>query len=301
MWTGRLDSNETEDLRLWQKIKLLKNNECKNAIVFTGYNTDDGVIRNLGRKGAKSGSDAIRKACGSLPYINYFGDLYDTGNIDIYKLEEAQKELARRTSDIIKSKSFPINLGGGHDIAFGTYSGVRSVYPNKKIGIINFDAHLDMRPYDESFTSGTMFKQILDKDDNVDYMVIGYQEMGNTLRLRNLAHEKKVIISRATESISEITGKLNSFLNNCDIVYTTFCMDVFDITEAPGVSAPTSIGLEKRNAIQIFEKIIESKKLVALDFAEINPIYDQDNRTARLASNFIYKFLEKNYQIRRGV
>lgn len=293
MWTGRLDSNEIEDLRLWQKIKLSKDSNFKNAIVFTGYNTDDGVIRNLGRKGAANGSDAIRTACSSLPYINYFGNLYDTGNINIYKLEEAQSELAKRTNSIIKSGSFPINLGGGHDIAFGTYSGVRTGYPDKKIGIINFDAHLDMRPYDKVFSSGTMFKQILDKDNNVDYMVIGYQEMGNTLRLRNIASAKNVTISKASESISEINQKLNKFLEKCDVVYTTFCMDVFDITEAPGVSAPTSIGLEKRTALEIFEKIIDSKKLVALDFAEINPIYDQDNRTARLASNFIYKFLEK--------
>lgn len=293
MWTGRLDSNDTEDLRLWQKIKVSKNNNFKNAIVFTGYNTDDGVIRNMGRKGAASGSDAIRKACGSLPYINYFGDLYDTGNIDIYKLEDAQRELAERTNSVLKAGSFPINLGGGHDIAFGTYSGVRRGYPHKKIGIINFDAHLDMRPYDKIFSSGTMFKQILDNDNNVDYMVVGYQEIGNTLRLRNIAKEKNVIISKATESILEINQKLNEFLERCDVIYTTFCMDVFDITEAPGVSAPTSIGLEKRTAIKIFEKIIDSKKLVALDFAEINPNYDQDNRTARLVSNFIYKFLEK--------
>lgn len=293
MWTGRLDSEESEDLRLWQKIRLSKNDTFKNAVVFTGYNTDDGVLRNLGREGASKGSNAIRKACASLPYMNYFGDLYDTGNIDIYKLEEAQKELAKRTNNIIKSGSFPINLGGGHDIAFGTYSGIRTVYPNKKIGIINFDAHLDMRPYDKKISSGTMFKQILDKDANVDYMIIGYQEMGNTLRLRNIANEKKVIISKITESTLETNKKLSEFLKNCDIVYTTFCMDVFDITEAPGVSAPTSIGLEKRIAIEFFEKIIDSNKLIALDFAEINPIYDQDNRTARLASNFIYKFLEK--------
>lgn len=300
MWAGRLDSDETEDLRLWQKIKkidLSKENSFTNAVVFTGYNTDDGVVRNMGRGGASSGPDAIRKASSSLPYIDNFGDLYDTGNIDIYKLEEAQKELAKRTGDVIKAGSFPINLGGGHDIAFGTYLGIRMAYPDKRIGIINFDTHLDMRPYEKTFTSGTMFKQILDSDDNVDYMIIGYQEIGNTLRLRNIAREKSVVISKVTESISEITQKLNEILERCDIIYTTFCMDVFDITESPGVSSPTSIGLEKRTAIEVFEKILESKKVVALDFAEINPIYDQDNRTARLVSNFIYKYLEKRVRV----
>ena len=292
MWNGRFDSDDVDDLRLWQIIKEFNENESQNGIVFTGYNTDDGIIRNLGRKGAVDGSNAIRKACSSLPYIKSFGDIFDTGNIDKYKLEDAQKDLSERTSLAITLNCLPINLGGGHDIAFGTFSGIRDAFPDKTIGIINFDAHLDMRCYKEQSTSGTMFKQILDTDDNVNYMIIGYQDMGNTLRLRNLAQEKDVVISKVGEPFDLINNKLNDFLENCDLVYTTFCMDAFDITEAPGVSAPSSVGLEKRVAIQIFENIIMSGKLKAVDFAEVNPTLDNDNRTARLVSNFIYKILE---------
>ena len=55
-------------------------------------------------------------------------------------------------------------MGGGHDIAYGSYLGIRKAHPDKKIGIINFDAHLDMRPYDKGRTSGTSFKEIMDND-----------------------------------------------------------------------------------------------------------------------------------------
>ena len=34
----------------------------------------------------------------------------------------------------------------------------------KSLGIINIDAHFDIRPYDEQPSSGTMFRQILEND-----------------------------------------------------------------------------------------------------------------------------------------
>lgn len=45
------------------------------------------------------------------------------------------------------------------------------VYSDASIGIINIDAHFDTRP-DEPPTSGTMFREILDNDENVDYLVL---------------------------------------------------------------------------------------------------------------------------------
>ncbi len=46
---------------------------------------------------------------------------------------------------------YPIVLGGGHEIAFGHYCGIKdynaSIDRKDKLGIINFDAHFDLRPY----------------------------------------------------------------------------------------------------------------------------------------------------------
>ncbi len=292
MWKGRFDSEQKPDLRLWQKVKKFEPEITENSLVFTGYNTDDGVKRNLGRIGAAKGADAIRSCCSSLPYREEFGDIYDTGNTDIHNLEEAQKELAKRSASAIKQHNFPINLGGGHDIAYGSYQGLRQAYPHKKIGIINFDTHLDMRCYAKQPSSGTAFKQILDADDFVQYMIIGYQDIGNTLRLREEARQKNVVISKLNESKEQTRLKLDNIIANNDVIYVTFCMDVFDITQAPGVSAPSSMGLGKFLALDLFGYILESHKVKIVDFAEVNPSLDIDNRTARLVSNFIYRIME---------
>ena len=81
-------------------------------------------------------------------------------------------------------------MGGGHDIAYAQYLGIREVYPDASLGIINIDAHFDTRAESQS-TSGTSFRQILDQDNQADYLVLGIQQGGNTQGLFDYAEEKK--------------------------------------------------------------------------------------------------------------
>lgn len=67
-----------------------------------------------------------------------------------------------------KIKVFKLSRGStwwGTWVAYGTYTGIYKNYAHQKlskpqIGIINFDAHFDMRDYDNGASSGTMFLQI---------------------------------------------------------------------------------------------------------------------------------------------
>lgn len=291
LWNGRFDSDESVDLRLWQVIKDFSADiTAEKGVCFVGYDTDDGVMRNQGRVGAAQGSNAIRKAMQSYPVVQGIS-LYDAGNLHDTKLEAAQLEYSEKIAAALKANLLPIGLGGGHDIAYASYLGVRKNFPDKKIGIINFDAHLDNRPYDQQPTSGTSFKQILDTDKHASYVIVGYQDIANTQRLRDAAQELGMQIIDEEESCEQMVAKLQQFISDVDVVYVTFCMDVFDITEAPGVSAPMAIGLDKRKALSVLRSIIDSKKLRCLDFAEVNPGLDIDDRTARLVGKLIYETL----------
>ena len=59
------------------------------------------------------------------------------------------------------------------------------------MGIINFDAHFDLRPYDNGPSSGSMFRQIADiyKKGNAEYryLPLGIQEHSNTVSLLKYA------------------------------------------------------------------------------------------------------------------
>ncbi|MDH6458025.1 formiminoglutamase [Fusobacterium sp. PH5-7] len=290
LWNGRLDSYEEIDLRLWQVVQEIKEAQEAGGVCFVGYDTDDGVVRNLGRKGAESGSNAIRKAIQSFPQLKRL-KVYDYRNLEKKSVEEAQKEYSEKISDVLKKGIFPIGLGGGHDIAYGSYLGIRKAHPDKKIGIINFDAHLDMRPYDKGRTSGTSFKEIMDNDKNTQYAIVGFQKMGNTERLIKTAEAFNVLILEEECSEESIIKSLEEFIKKVDIVYVTFCMDVFDASTAPGVSAPVVMGLEPKKGKRLLRFLMETEKVVCVDFAEVNPVYDIDNMTAKLAGCLIYEVM----------
>lgn len=291
LWKGRFDSTEKEHLRLWQIIETFTNESIENSIIFIGYDTQEGIIRNKGRAGAKEGADAIRSAMSSFPNLKNI-KIYEMGNLENKKLEYAQKEFSEKIEKVLLKKSFPIGLGGGHDIVYGNYLGIRKVFPNKKLGIINFDTHLDMRDYEKGGNSGTSFKQILDNDENVNYLIIGYKDIGNTEYLRKLADKYKVEKLFNKFNVEEMRQQLQIFINKVDIIYITFCMDVFDASIAPGVSAPTVIGLEAQKALFLLQNILKSNKVISADFAEVNPSLDIDNRTAKLAGTLAYEILQ---------
>ena len=292
LWNGKIDSFEEADLKLWQVVKDISEVQEKGGVCFVGYDTEDGILRDEGVVGAAEGADAIRKGLSELPGIKNLR-IYDYGNLEKKTLEEAQEEYSEKIADIYSKGLFPIGLGGGHDIVYGAYKGIRKAFPDKKIGIISFDAHLDIKSYDERMTSETSFKKILDEDKNVEYAITGFQRLENSRSLIRNADEKGVLVLEE-EYLEEFTiSSLKSFVKKMDIVYVTICMDVFDGSAAPGVSFPTVLGMDSKKGKRILRALMETKKVVCLDFAEINPRYDVANRTSRLAGYMIYETMEK--------
>ncbi|MGS2762739.1 arginase family protein [Sinomicrobium sp. M5D2P9] len=82
--------------------------------------------------------------------------LHDAGSITCQNgdIEAAQKALAETVATLLVNKQFPIVSGGGHDMAYGHYLGIKRYSDAKKegqtIGIINFDAHFDLRKNTDS-------------------------------------------------------------------------------------------------------------------------------------------------------
>ena len=77
-------------------------------------------------------------------------------------------------------------------------------------------------------------------------------------------------------------------LNHGGPLYLTVDMDVFDMRDAPGVSAPAIAGVDKHFMLKIFRMVMSSGKIAAFDIAETNPKYDSDNRTAKLAAYLLF-------------
>lgn len=303
-WSGRVDGESGEHLRWHQIIScidLRETNSLDGAFVLLGFPCDEGVQRNLGRTGAAEAPAVLRKICANLPLQ---GDnnrrLIDAGNIicEDEQLEEAQQALGVAVSLILKHGGLPIILGGGHEVTYGHYLGLREAY-NGKIGIINFDAHFDIRQSKENqATSGTGFYQIAQMEEYLHYLPIGIQRVSNTEALFQTMQQKQCTWIEAQdfnrENRQQIIEEIDMFLSQIDHLYMTIDMDVFASVYAPGVSAPAYNGIVPDNFfLHIFEKLIRSPKYRSIDFAELNPRYDIDNRTARLVADLVFRVMGK--------
>lgn len=310
-WQGRIDSTENFDAFRWHQwiefIDLndenLKSFEGELGFVFIGFKSDYGIKLNKGRDGAKNGPLAIRKALSNKPCrFSKKIRLFDAGDIEILDstLKEAQDALSEAVARVLELNLFPIVLGGGHETAYGHYNGIlKKLEDNNEdtqIGIINFDAHFDIRPYIDGGTSGTMFRQIHDdavRDGrNYDYMALGIQKYSNTVDLFKTCESfgAKYILARnlLKGDYYSTFEKLDEYIRKQQRLYVTICSDVFSSAFAPGVSAPQPLGLDPELVIILLKHIIASGKLVSFDICEVSPKHDQDNVTASLASAMIF-------------
>lgn len=304
-WKGRIDSTTNKSsFRLHQQVKRIAMNDVsasdKKGAAIIGFICDEGVRRNQGRVGAANGPNALREGLASLPWtFEEEQQIIDVGNIIClnHALEEAQRELGDVVSTLLQKKLQCVVLGGGHETLYGHYLGVRAALPkDAKIGIINIDAHFDLRPYDEQPSSGTMFRQILEQDPHVDYFVVGIQRYGNTKELFEKADElqvKYVIEDDMTSAanIQPLMDDLQHYMDQHDYVLLTLCMDVLNAASAPGVSAPSPFGLEPTTVRTILQKVTSHPHTHSFDICEVNPSLDENGRTVKLGAYFVYEAL----------
>ena len=311
LWSGRNDGPDADVARWHQVINLLDLNKSilRNRdiqVALLGFSSDEGVRRNKGREGAKNGPSAIRKACSNFAVHFNQLELYDAGDIicNDNNLEEAQIMLGEKVNQLIQHNFFPIVLGGGHEVAFANFLGVKEKLSKKdSFGVINFDAHFDLRFPDESVgaTSGTGFwqmaKYIRNAQNEFHYLAVGIQQCSNTKRLYEIADELGVIYIHADEftndQLEHMLNVINSIISNSNIMQLSIDMDVFAAAHAPGVSAPSFNGIAPNSMLKrLLRHIIFSGKIASVDIAEVNPAYDIDNRTARLAASIIFDIVQ---------
>lgn len=295
-WNGRIDSDKDQNsFRLHQivalkEVKELTENE--SAFGFIGFECEEGVRRNKGRLGAALAPNKIRQFLSSLPY-NLDKKPIDIGNVvcEGEALEKAQEELGQHISKLYNSSCTPIILGGGHETLYGHYLGARGhIGPDASLGIINIDAHFDMRK-DPLSSSGTMFRQILEQDTNAGYLCIGIQEFGNTEALFQTAdklgctyiYEEDV----AANDFLQTFEKIDQFAAQHDFLILTLCTDSIISYAAPGVSAPSPFGLDPKTVKTLLRYIAAKNNLLSFDISEVNPLYDEGDRTVRLAAYLI--------------
>lgn len=305
LWQGRVDVQPFE--QLYQHVQCLPFDELpkfptSSGFAIVGFCSDEGVRRNQGRIGAALGPLVLRKMLGKLS-AHFFHpiSLFDVGNIVCqgHHLEEAQVELGHLIQHVIEQNLHPIVIGGGHETAWGHYQGLKK-HASSSLGIINIDAHFDLRPLNKDFEghSGSPFLQIAkDRKANklpFDYFCVGIQKNANTQSLFETARQWNVQYLEADDLFDTVNlDAFDQFIERHQSIYLSICLDALAAAFAPGVSAPQPLGLTPHLVMSLIKRIVCSGKVIGVDFVELSPPLDQDNKTAMLAASLVITYLNE--------
>ncbi len=309
-WQGRTDAEEGPAARRWhQEVRPLAAGSAP-GVALLGFACDEGVRRNQGRVGAAEGPAALRRALANLAWHGA-RPVHDAGDVVVEEeaLEEAHAELGAHVARLLGEGHLPIVLGGGHEVAYGSFLGLMahaapdpaSARPSggpaapavPRLGVVNLDAHLDLRAGRAS--SGTPFRQIAEacaaRGWPFHYLCLGVDDASNTAALLDTATRLGAVWRRdrgcTPARLEEVRGALAAFLALTDRVHLTVDLDALPAHVAPGVSAPAARGLALEVVEALVDDVLASGKLALFEVAELNPRLDLDGRTARVAARLV--------------
>lgn len=272
---------------------------------------DDWAVNAVGgRLGAKKGPAAFRqffgKLAGEIPVAANVTDLGDVPELEARDSERHHERVTEFLRREVSRFDVLVVVGGAHDHGHSHLAGLASRY--QKLGCINVDAHLDVRPASPKITSGSPFWLALERGILTPNRLVefGVQDHCNGKSLWDYVAGKKVRTLRWCDLRRKPIGQvfhreLRSLATRCDGVVLSFDLDTIAASYAPGVSAPQAEGLSSRDAIEICEIAGAHPKVRSLGLFELNPDFDQDGRTARLAATMAWHFLAAKMKGLKGL
>jgi len=298
-WQGRVDTQvEGPRARRWHQAVQPLAVTCAPGSALLGFACDAGVARNQGRVGAVEGPTALRKALAGLAWHST-RPAWDAGDVVAEEdaLEDAQAELGAHVARLLAAGHLPLVVGGGHEVAWGSFLGLCAHAARAPaapvIGVVNLDAHLDLRAGRPS--SGTPFRQIAEACAErrwpFRYLCLGVDEAANTAALLDTAARLGVRWRRDRDctpsQLDAVRADLAGFLAGVDVVQLSVDLDALPAAVAPGVSAPAARGVALEVVEALLDDVLASGRLGLFEVAELNPRLDRDGVTAKVAARLV--------------
>ncbi len=277
------------------------------------------------RRGVDMGPSALRIA-GLKEKLQALGyKVIDSGDIFIRIMERQKvanpklkyineiirtsKTLAGKVEKVLEKGQFPLCIGGDHSMALGSIAGISS-YCRKKnltLGVIWIDAHADMNTED-STPSGNIHGMPL-----AAALGLGNEKLVNLngfspkvlpencalIGIRSIDQLERLNIKNTRPTVYTMTDidklgihrvisrVLKQFKEKVDHIHVSFDLDSVDPSVAPGVGTPVPGGLSFRETHLLMEAIADCGCISSLEVTEVNPILDNQNKSAVFASEVV--------------
>lgn len=287
--------DELGDPRLGEVVHSTPGDYESASVILLGCPQDEGVRRNGGRVGAAVAPEAIRTWLYRLVAPTGLR-LFDLGNTHIHNsLEQTHAVHQRLVQQIMADGKTLISLGGGNDLSYPDCAGLAQAADN--VLAFNIDAHLDVRE-NPVRNSGTPYRMLLEEGHIIpnDFYEMAYQPFACAESHLNYLRDKgATAIPLDQLRKTGIAQTFQSILARHEnaAIFWGIDMDVVQTSEAPGVSAPNPLGMTGSELCAIFTLAGKNPRTRILEITEVNPTYDLDHRTCRLAAVAIWHFLRE--------
>ncbi len=292
-------SHDVNDLLLRDVASISHTDYDAATHVIIGCPQDIGVTRNHGRLGAAQAPASIRKHLYKLKpptssddiKIMDLGDIHTDG-----ELEAIHERLEKLVTAVLQDGKIVLTLGGGNDISLPDASAVNAIHPG--YAAINMDAHLDMRESNIRH-SGTPYRNLIDghKLDPANFFELGIQSWANAPHYLEDAKELGVNVHTLQE-ISAIGTRtfFTDLFKRLDgtTLFAGLDMDSVRASDAPGVSASCPVGFSAETILDFADRCRTHGNTALFEITEVNPAFDIDGRTTRLAALTMYAFIYGN-------
>lgn len=286
---------DRRDVRLGEVVLREPQDYAAAEVVILGCPQDEGVRRNSGRTGAAAAPDEIRRQFYKLTNFGVSAQIFDLGNTIVDAgLEEIHQAQTRIVRQLLADNKKIIVLGGGNDISYPDCRALSETVGAKNILAFNIDQHFDVRESEQA-TSGTAYRQLLEENWILpeNFYEIGYQAQSNSEFYFDYLHEKNVNLISLQEFRELEDFNLNVLRFRSDkALFWGLDVDAVRASDAPGVSAPSPIGLLADEFCDLAAVAGFQSNTHIIEFSEVNPEYDFDNRTTRLVAVAMHRFCQ---------
>ncbi len=277
-----------------------------------------------GRRGAAMGPEALRVAgiASSLARLRYA--VTDRGNLTgpVYP-ERARDGGYRHLAEVVQwctavrdavrasleAGELPILMGGDHSLSVGSIAAVAAhcAAQERPLTVLWLDAHSDFND-DESSPTGNLHGMpvaILTGHGPEELLALGAArpivpaERVIQVGIRSVDELEKRLVAATDMRVYDMrrideqgmgaimTKALDRAAADGSHLHVSFDVDFLDPEIAPGVPTTVPGGPTYREAQLCMEMVYDSGLLGSLDITELNPAFDDRNRTAELAVELI--------------
>lgn len=222
-------------------------------------------------------SDRGNLACEDGQEVGVNFELRDRG--DLWLNEDAADDavIADAVRAAIQSGAVPLALGGDHAMTHPVVRGVHAEHG--PVTILHFDAHPDL--YDDFAgnprSHASPFARIMEAGLAMRLVQVGIRTLNAHCRqqAKRFGVEIVPMADFAPDKVPLLEGPL----------YISIDLDGIDPAEAPGVSHPEPGGLTLREVLAVLRR--QTAPIVGADIVELNPQFDNNERTAILAAKLV--------------